>query len=336
MFEARRSEVEARAEPLQGLPPRLHAAGSEGALRVGLLNNMPDAALAATERQFRRLIEAGGDGSTVELVPFSLDGLPRGPQARAHLDAGYASHRTLASAGLDALVVTGCEPRAGRLSDEPYFADFAGIVDWAERAGVPTLFSCLAAHAAVLHLDRIERRPLQAKHSGLYLCEPCAPHPLTAGTDGPVPVPHSRWNDLPEADLVEAGYMILRRSHEVGVDLFVRERGRSLFVFLQGHPEYDGDSLAREYRRDVGRYLAGDRDDLPNLPAHYFPDDAAGTLSAFAEMAAAGRSPELFSRFPSIDARPPLQSAWQDGAASLFRNWLALVAARNAASAIAA
>ncbi len=326
MFEARSTEADALSERI---PEGARAYPASPALpgrplRIGLLNNMPDAALAQTERQFRHLV-----GSGAELLLFSLDGLPRGAQARAHLEAAYASHRALPSARLDALIVTGCEPRAGRLRDEPYFPEFAGLVDWASRNTASTLFSCLAAHAAVLHLDGIERRPLPAKHSGIYESAVVSAHPLVAGGPASVPVPHSRWNDLAETELAAAGYAVLRRSEDVGVDLFARETGESLFVFLQGHPEYDGDSLAREYRRDVGRFLAGEREDCPALPAHYFPAATARRLSAFAEAAKRDRSPERFQHFPSIDARPPLQDAWQAGAAALFRNWLALVAERR-------
>lgn len=299
-------------------------------LRIGLLNNMPDAALVQTERQFRRLVEAGAGERPAELVLFGLDGIARTGQARAHAAASYRSHRTLPQAGLDALIVTGCEPRAGRLSDEPYFPALAEVIDWARSGTVSTLFSCLATHAAVLHLDRIERRRLPAKHSGVYACMPLGGHPLTRSSPASVPVPHSRWNDLAEVDLAAAGYAVLRRSDEVGVDLFAKQTETSLFVFLQGHPEYDGDSLAREYRRDVGRFLSGEREDCPALPDHYFPRLAASRLKAFAREAEAGRDPALFARFPGIASVPPLQAAWQDGAAGLFRNWLSLVAERRA------
>ena len=305
-------------------PPRLKAAAPAPRLRIGLLNNMPDTALVQTERQFRRLI-----GSEVDLSFFSLASVPRGPLARAHLDRFYAPHTALPAAGLDALVITGSEPKAARLDEEPYYADFTEVVDWAARGTVSTLFSCLAAHAAVLHLDGIERRPMAAKFSGVYPCAASSAHPLLAGMAPVMPVPHSRWNDLPEADLAAGGYTVLRRSEDVGVDLFVRE-GASLMVFLQGHPEYEADTLAREYRRDIGRYLDGSRDTCPDLPEHYYTDDSAAQLEAFATLARIRRAPALHADFPAMDATPPRPAVWQDGAARLFRNWLALVAANHA------
>ena len=64
-----------------------------------------------------------------------------------------------------------------------------------------------------------------------------------------------RVADLPEARLLENGYRMLTRSAAAGVDAFVKKQdGGSLFAYFQGHPEYDTDSLLREYRRDVGRF----------------------------------------------------------------------------------
>ncbi|MBB5762282.1 homoserine O-succinyltransferase [Methylorubrum rhodesianum] len=298
-------------------------------LRVGLLNNMPDSALVQTERQFRRLI-----GSGVDLRLFSLETVPRGPLARAHLDRFYATEGALAGAGLDALVVTGAEPRARQLADEPFFSALTAVVDWAASNAVPTLFSCLAAHAAVLHLDHIERRPLPAKHSGVYACAAVADHPLLAGMPASVPVPHSRWNDLPEAELTARGYRILRRSDAVGVDLFIRERaGSAPMVFLQGHPEYEGDTLAREYRRDMGRFLDGERETCPALPENYYTDQSVRHLDAFAATARAYRSSALHADFPTMAETPPRLAGWQEGAAGLFRNWLAFASARAALAA---
>lgn len=299
----------------RGLPP----------LRIGLLNNMPDAAFVQTERQFRRYI-----GGTAVLGRFAFRALPRGAAIQDHIDAHYAPHEDLAAAGLDALVITGCEPKAERLDDEPFFAPLSAVVDWAAGNTVSTLFSCLASHAAVLHLDGIRRRPLAVKHSGVYACT-TGDHPLLAGMPATVAVPHSRWNDLAEADLTAHGYTVLRRSADIGVDLFVRDVG-SLFVFLQGHPEYDADSLAREYRRDVGRFLDGSRETCPPLPENYFTLEAVRRLEAFAAEAAARRAPALFAAFPDLAEAPPHPPAWQAPAAALFRNWVAHVARHRAAA----
>ena len=85
-------------------------------------------------------------------VLFAFRELPRAGLAAAHAQAHYESHAALAGAGLDALVVTGCEPVAPDLVDEPFYACLSAVVDWAADNTVSTLFSCLASHAAGLLL----------------------------------------------------------------------------------------------------------------------------------------------------------------------------------------
>src|SRR5207342_3515086 len=124
---------------------------------------------------------------------------------------------------------------------------------------ISTVWSCLASHAAVLHLDGVARIPLDEKCFGVFACEAIPNRPYTAGLPKQFRMPHARLNGLAESTLLAKGYDIITRSHEAGVDMFAR-RGESLFLFLQGHPEYGVHSLLNEYRRDIGRFLRGERD----------------------------------------------------------------------------
>src|SRR3954468_16655983 len=184
---------------------------------IGLVNNMPDAALRATERQFLRLLRAPGE-LEVQVRLFYLPEIQRGQAAREHLLARYAPAEELRHARLDALIVTGCEPKAPKLPDEPYWATLAALVEWAKRNTVSTIWSCLAAHAAVLQLDGIERRPRSTKLSGVYDFAAASSHPLLSGAGPSVRVPHSRLNGLRASDLVAHGYELLTYSDEIGVD----------------------------------------------------------------------------------------------------------------------
>ncbi len=112
------------------------------------------------------------------------------------------------------------------------------VIDWAADNTRSTIFSCLAAHAAVLHLDGIKRVPLGQKLSGVFDCAVVADDPLLEGLGPELRVPHSRLNDLAAQELSAHGYRILTSSPRVGADMFVRQQ-KSLFVFLQGHPEYE-------------------------------------------------------------------------------------------------
>jgi homoserine O-succinyltransferase len=140
--------------------------------------------------------------------------------------------------------------------------------------------------------------------------------------------PHSRWNDVPEDALVEAGYTILTTSPEIGVDL-VLKHDRSLFVLLQGHPEYDSATLLREYRRDVGRFLRREREDYPALPQHYLDEASERNLQEFRRRALSVRDPKLLESF-SVDAVAQwITNSWRASATRLYRRWLAYLSERR-------
>jgi homoserine O-succinyltransferase/O-acetyltransferase len=288
---------------------------------IGLINNMPDAAMEATVRQFLSLLRAAARDVTVHVRLFSMPGVPSSDWRRQHLRACYADFDELWDTRLDGLIVTGTEPRAADLAAEPYWGHLARLVDWAEENTAATVWSCLAAHAAVLHLDGIRRSPLDEKCFGLFDHMRMSDHWLLRGQPALIPTPHSRWNELSEAALASSGYRILTRSPVAGVDIFVRER-KSLFLFFQGHPEYEADTLAREHRRDVGRFLRGERDSYPDLPKHYFDRAAAGMLNAFRARAIADRREELLSAFPAEPVFGALSSNWYAQALCTYVNWL--------------
>src|SRR6516165_5988286 len=241
---------------------------SDNAIEIGIVNNMSDAALELTERQFIGLLAAASGKTQVRVRLFALPQIGRGEFARRRLLSDYAEIGRLWDTRLDGLIVSGMEPGPGALREEPYWRMFTELIDWADRQTTSSIWSCLAAHAAALHRDGIERRPLAAKCFGVYEFTKETDHPLLAGAPARALVPHSRWNDVPADALAGAGYDVLTRSPDAGVDMFAK-RDRSLFVFLQGHPEYDPTTLLREYRRDVGRFLRGERDGYPALPRYY-------------------------------------------------------------------
>jgi homoserine O-succinyltransferase/O-acetyltransferase len=301
------------------------AMGRRPRISVGIINNMPDAALQPTERQFLTLLAAGADGFDLRVHLFSLPGLARSGAASERVKARYLDYNCLSELHMDALIVTGAVPNAASLACEPFWPHMVELADWAKTRTLSVLWSCLSAHAAVLHLDGIERRRLPKKLSGLYRVETCGSDPLTAGLGEGFWVPHSRYNELPEESLRAAGYTIMGRSDNAGADMF-RKLTPSLFVFFQGHPEYDGDTLLREYRRDVLQYLANERSDYPNLPENYFNSDTEAVLQAFARKARLDRLSDLAEQFPDLRGTLSPAGVWQPGAARILANWINTVA----------
>ena len=289
-------------------------------LTIGVLNSMPESAVRSTERQFVEILTEAALGIPLDLKWFSLT--PR---------AGYGTVDDLwLIRHVDGMIATGTEPRAGRLQDEPYWPAFARTVDWATQHTTSTIWSCLGAHAAVLHLDDVRRRSYAAKLHGVFAVNKQREHVLVANIEDVWPVPHSRWNTLSAATLRAKGYQILSESEEVSADVFAKTFGNSLFIFLQGHPEYDARALMREYRRDVLRYISGDRNDYPAMPAHYFDILTQRRLTEFSDRVLADRAYDQgMVEFQVVVGKANLDATWKPTAVQLYRNWFGILAAQR-------
>ncbi len=308
---------------MNAIPARQSFDGSE--LQIALVNNMPDQAVEATRAQFVKLLRAGAGELPIRVRCYALSSVPRGETALRALARSHEDIEALYARGADALIVTGSEPRADRLENEPYWDDFARLVDWARVHTISALWSCLAAHGAVLRLDGVTRRRASEKISGVFACEVNANDWATRGAGGSILVPHSRYNGLSRSDLVERGYRISSWSGDVEVDCFWR-REPSLFLFTQGHPEYNADTLSREFRRDALRFLNGESDCFPAPPRNYFSNEAQAALDALRQSVDSldrKRLARMLGQIVESDAPSP---TWADDAERLYRNWLELVA----------
>lgn len=300
-----------------------HPRHADADLTIGLVNNMPDAALQATERQFMRLLRQAAGDIRIDFHCFSLPSVSRSQTTRWRVEGHYTDIADLDRLQIDGLIVTGAEPGTATLPEEPFWQDLAEMVEWAKTNTRSTIWSCLAAHAAVLHLDGIERRRLETKCSGIYGCDKVSHSWLTENVPSPLKISHSRLNELRAGDLAARGYQLLTVSPEAGVDIFSKQLG-SQFFFFQGHPEYDALSLEREYLRDVSRFLAGQRDSYPTLPAYYFDTETEQRLSNFERRARVERRPGLGAELPDRALR--LDIAAGAAATAIFRNWLEYLA----------
>lgn len=294
-------------------------------LTIGLVNIMPDAAFLATELQFAELVGNAGGRKPARLHLFTLPEVAREGAAADRAAVHYRSIEQLRTTRLDGLIVTGTEPRQPDLSQETYWPSLTRVIDWAEDNTASTIFSCLAAHAAVQHLDGIRRERRPTKLTGVFASEKAVDHWITDDLDTPVRTPHSRWGNVREADLSAKGYQILTRSNETGADLFTKSFG-STFLFLQGHPEYAADALQKEYRRDVRRYLTGERDSYPGIPVSVFKPATEAKLQELAHQALATRDPALLAEVSRLAKARSGPTAWSGQATQIYRNWLQFLA----------
>ncbi|MBT9587078.1 homoserine O-succinyltransferase [bacterium] len=280
-------------------------------LHIGFLNMMPDAALRSTERQFFQLLGSCNQIAQIYVHPFSIPGLDRSPDTQSYIDNCYEKFELLREAGLDALIITGANVATPDLVNEPLWQPLQEVIGWAARQVTSVLCSCLATHALLKSLYGIDRQPLTQKRWGVYRHR-CAKsrHPLLRNINTLFDVPHSRHNEITRQQLERAGLHVLIESCQGDVHLAVSP-DQLRFVFLQGHPEYDFNSLFKEYKRELVRFDRGERPDRPPLPENYF-DETTAHLALSRPLAES-----------LIEAE--LHNTWGDTGKAIFNNWLGLV-----------
>ena len=295
-------------------------------LHIGFLNMMPDAALQATERQFIRLVGSCNRIAQFFVYPFSLPELGRSEETRAYIDRYYSRFEDLREQGLDAMIITGANVANPALDQEDFWAPLVDVVRWAEDNVTSILCSCLATHALLKHLHGIDRQPLPRKRWGVYSHRAAEPgHPLLREINTRFDVPHSRYNDISREQLNRHGLKVLAESDDGGVHMAVSP-DQFRIVYFQGHPEYDLNSLLKEYRREVYRYIDGELDAPPPFPENYFDENAKRIAARYVDEAI--RCRQEGRRIPNtleqqLDGM--LDNTWGDTAKAIINNWLGLV-----------
>lgn len=293
-------------------------------LHIGILNMMPDAALEVTERQFMRLVGGCNRIAQFYVYPFSLPPIPRGAEAREHIDRYYFDVEQLREEGLDALIITGAIP-GDDITREPFWEPLGPVLDWARDNVTSTLCACLATHAVMKYFWNIDRQPLGFKRWGVYPHRRRVMHPLVRNINTRFDVPHSRFNEIYAEQMREHGVEVLVDSEQAGVHLAVSPDGFR-FVFFQGHPEYDQNSLLKEYKREVARFVRGEIDTYPPFPEHYLGEEGRQLLDEFRRaLLESDDRAATFADFPEAAALAETDYTWGDTGKIVFNNWLGLV-----------
>lgn len=189
----------------------------------------------------------------------------------------------------DGMIITGAPIETLPFTDVDYWPELCEIMEWSKKNVYSTLHICWGAQAGLYYHYGIPKYPLEQKLSGIFEHRNIMPaHPLMRGFDDLFWAPHSRNTGVKRGDIENVpGIEILSESSEAGVYIIADTDCRRIFV--TGHCEYDRDTLASEYFRDVKKGL------YPEIPKHYFPDDDPANT-------------------------PPLK--WRSHANLLYTNWL--------------
>ena len=186
---------------------------------------------------------------------------------RSHLESFYTSYDQVKDKYYDGLVITGAPVENMDYESVDYWEELCQIMTWSKTHVHSTLHICWGAQAGLYYHYGIPKYALPQKVFGVFDHKVLKPSsPLFRGFDDRFYAPHSRHTEVLEGDIRKVPNLeVLAVSEEVGVFAVKTEDSRQFF--LLGHLEYDRDTLAQEYWRDVDRGL-----DI-QVPRHYFPQD---------------------------------------------------------------
>ena len=232
-------------------------------LLIAIVNLMP--IKEVTETQLIRLLANSPLQIQLELLTLSTHEFKH--VSPVHMDTFYRKFEEIKSQRLDALIITGAPIETIPFEEVDYWSEMQQIMDYSRQNVFSTLHLCWGAQAGLYHHFGIEKRILANKLFGVYKHKPRdKKNELTRGFDEEFFVPHSRWADSPrEQILAEPALKILADSDEAGVHMVATRDKRQ--IFLQGHSEYEWDTLKLEFERDIQKGL----DIKP--PKNYFKND---------------------------------------------------------------
>jgi len=184
-----------------------------------------------------------------------------------HLDAFYTTFDQVKDRKYDGLIITGAPVENLEFDQVNYWNELCTIMDWSETNVHSTLHICWGAQAGLHYHYGIEKRSLPEKLFGVFEHDVLKPSsPLFRGFDDVFQAPHSRYTEVWQSDILKVPELeLMATSVRAGVFAVKSEDNRRFFIM--GHPEYDPDTLSKEYFRDINRGLA------IAPPEHYFPGD---------------------------------------------------------------
>ena len=240
-------------------------------LKVIILNIMPKK--IETESQLMRLLSNTPLQVDIELLQMASH-VSRNTSSH-HLDAFYKTFDEISDNRYDGMIITGAPVELLDFEQVDYWKEITSIMEWSKTHVFSTIYICWAAQAGLYYHYGIPKYTLDKKMFGIF------PHraevsncQLLRGFDDIFYVPHSRNTEVRREDIERIPQLEILTSSELsGVHIVANKNGRQYFI--TGHSEYDRDTIANEYRRDVEKGL-----DI-QIPYNYFPNDDPNNMPVF-------------------------------------------------------
>ncbi len=254
-------------------------------LAIAIVNLMPTK--IATETQFLRLL--GNNPIQVDITLIRPETHTSKNTPPTHIERFYTTFSKIKHRKFDGMIITGAPVENIPFEAVNYWPELKDIIDYSRENIFSTMHICWGCQAALYHTHGIRKYSLMKKMFGVF------PHTLLTknnrlfrGFDDVFNCPHSRHTEIRRSDIERHDDLeIMAESPEAGVCILREKDYHRYYIF--GHLEYDPETLALEYQRDVSRGLKID------VPKNYFRHD---------------------------DPRYPPTVTWRAHAHLLFNNWL--------------
>ncbi|MBQ3057670.1 MAG: homoserine O-succinyltransferase [Clostridia bacterium] len=232
-------------------------------LKILLLNLMPKK--IETETQLSRLL--GNSPLQVELELIHTKSHKSKNTPAEHLLAFYKTFDDVKHRTFDGLIITGAPVENMPFEEVEYWDELCEIMEWSKTHVHSTFHICWGAQAGLYYHFGIDKKPLDKKMFGVFKHKADYKKSiLFRGFDDEFMVPHSRHTTVDIEDVKKVPEIkILASSEEAGVYAMATAEGKQ--IFITGHSEYDANTLAQEYFRDLGEGKSIE------IPKNYFPDD---------------------------------------------------------------
>lgn len=232
-------------------------------LRIVIVNLMPTKEV--TETQLIRML--ANTPLQVQLQLLTMDSHDSKNTDTIHLDNFYKTFEEIKNQRFDGMIITGAPVEFLPFEEVDYWKELCEILDYTKNNVFSTLHICWGAQASLYYHYGINKFEMPSKLFGVFKHQlKDKKSELTRGFDEEFYAPHSRHTQIKKEDILKIPELkILAESDATGPHIISTKDKRRIFV--QGHAEYDRETLKLEYDRDIGKGLKID------VPKNYFKDD---------------------------------------------------------------
>lgn len=254
-------------------------------LNIAILNLMPEK--ERTELQLLRLL--GNTPLQVNVTFLHTASYASKNVSKSHLDTFYNTIDEVRDQKFDGMIITGAPVEHFAFEEVSYWDELTDIMEWSKTHVTSVLHICWGAQAALYYHYGINKFELAEKCFGVFEHNVSDPKTrLVRGFNDSYTAPHSRYTAVSQEEIENDDRLtLLSASEEAGA--FLIKSKDSKHVMITGHLEYDADTLAEEYERDLAKGVTIEQ------PKHYFPDG---------------------------DATKAPKNTWRSHTHLLFSNWL--------------